>query len=192
MSCMRFFTSILTIAAFSFCSLSSQAAKYALDPSHTFASFEISHFGISTIRGRFDRKEGSIEFDREAKTGKIAITIDTTSISTGLPNFDSILKGSALFDVVTYPTAKFSSDKLVFEGDSITEVFGNFTLLGKTLPLTLKALNFGCRTAALTRQEICGGDFEATFDRTTYGMDYAVNFGMTKTVKLVIQIEAIK
>jgi polyisoprenoid-binding protein YceI len=183
---------LLALVALGAVCLPSHAAKYTLDPNHTFASFEISHFGISTIRGRFDRKEGSVEFDRAAKTGKIAITIDTSSISTGLPVFDRILRGSALFDVAAHPTAKFASDNLVFEGDNITEVIGNFTLLGKTLPLTLKAVNFGCRTAALTRQEICGGDFEATFDRSTYGMDYAVSFGMAKTVKLVIQIEAIK
>jgi polyisoprenoid-binding protein YceI len=192
---MRFFSLFLTIVALGALgasSLPSHAATYVLDPNHTFASFEISHFGISTIRGRFDRKEGSVEFDRAAKSGKVAITIDTTSISTGVPFFDRILQGSALFDTATYPTAKFASDKLVFEGDNITEVVGNFTLLGKTLPLTLKAVNFGCRTAALTRQEICGGDFEATFDRSTYGMNYAVSLGMTKTVKLVIQIEAIK
>lgn len=192
MSSMRFLTLFLTFAAVCANSLPAHAAKYTLDPDHTFASFEISHFGISTIRGRFDRKEGSVEFDRAAKTGKIAITIDTTSINTGVPFFDRILQGSALFDVAVHPTAKFASDKLVFEGDNITEVIGNFTLLGKTLPLTLKAVNFGCRTTTLTRQEICGGDFEATFDRSTYGMNYAVNFGMTKTVKLVIQIEAIK
>lgn len=195
MSFMRSLFSLLAIVALGALgtsSLPAHAAKYTLDPNHTFASFEISHFGISTIRGRFDRKEGSVEFDREAKTGKIAITIDTTSINTGVPFFDRILLGSALFDVAVHPTAKFASDKLVFEGDNVTEVIGNFTLLGKTLPLTLKAVNFGCRTAALTRQEICGGDFEATFDRSTYGMNYAVNFGMSKTVKLVIQIEAIK
>jgi polyisoprenoid-binding protein YceI len=187
-----FLAPFLVFAAISSTALRGHAATYNVDTSHTFASFEISHFGISTIRGRFDRKEGSIELDRAAKTGKIDMTIDTTSISTGLPTFDRILQSSALFDVATYPTAKFASDKLVFEGDSITEVTGNFTLLGKTLPLTLKAVNFGCRTAALTRQEICGGDFEATFDRSTYGMNYGVSLGMTKTVKLVIQVEAVK
>jgi polyisoprenoid-binding protein YceI len=186
------YLTVLVVATLGLNSLPSAAATYTVDLTHTFAWFEISHFGTSTIRGRFDRKEGSIELDRAAKTGKIDMTIDTTSISTGLTTFDRIMRSSALFDTDTYPTAKFVSDKLVFEGDSITEVSGNFTLLGKTLPLTLKAINFSCRAAALTKQEICGGDFEATFDRSTYGMNYAVAFGMTKTVKLVIQVEAAK
>ena len=33
-----------------------QSANYAIDPTHTFASFEISHFGAAVNRGRFDKK----------------------------------------------------------------------------------------------------------------------------------------
>ena len=53
-----------------------QSATYAIDPTHTFASFEISHFGTSTNRGRFDKKSGSVQFDKAGKTGKVDITLD--------------------------------------------------------------------------------------------------------------------
>ena len=43
---------------------------YAIDPSHTFVTFEATHFGTSTNRGRFDKKEGTVELDKAAKTGK--------------------------------------------------------------------------------------------------------------------------
>jgi len=33
-----------------------QAADYAMDPTHTFVTFEIGHFGTTTNRGRFDKK----------------------------------------------------------------------------------------------------------------------------------------
>ena len=55
-----------------------QSATYAIDPTHTFVTFEASHFGTSTLRGRFDKKEGTVQFDRAAKTGKVEITIDMT------------------------------------------------------------------------------------------------------------------
>ena len=48
-----------------------QSANYAIDPTHTFASFEISHFGAAVNRGRFDKKEGTVQLDKAAKTGKI-------------------------------------------------------------------------------------------------------------------------
>jgi polyisoprenoid-binding protein YceI len=61
-----------------------RGATYAIDPTHTFVSFEVSHFGTSTNRGRFDKKEGTVQFDRAAKTGRVEITIDMTSINSGV------------------------------------------------------------------------------------------------------------
>ena len=69
---------------------SAQAATYAIDPTHTFATFEIGHMGATTNRGRFDKKEGKIEFDRAAKTGKVEITLDITSINTGTAAFNKV------------------------------------------------------------------------------------------------------
>ena len=168
------------------------AATYEIDATHTFANFEITHFATSTTRGRFDKKEGTLQFDRAAKTGKIDITIYTGSINTGIPVFDKFLTGFSLFDSAAFPTAKFVADKFNFNGDKVTDVSGSFTLLGKTNPVTLKATNFNCYSHPLLKREVCGGDFEATIDRSQYGMNYGLIFGFSKVVRLVVQVEAIK
>ena len=168
------------------------AATYEIDATHTFANFEITHFATSTTRGRFDKKEGTLQFDRVAKTGKIDITIYTGSINTGIPVFDKFLTGFSLFDSAAFPTAKFVADKFNFNGDKVTDVSGSFTLLGKTNPVTLKATNFNCYSHPLLKREVCGGDFEATIDRSQYGMNYGLIFGFSKEVRLVVQVEAIK
>lgn len=169
-----------------------QAATYAIDPTHTFVTFEISHFGATTNRGRFDKKQGSVEFDRAAKTGKVDITIDTTSVNTGTPPFDKHLQSADLFDAAKHPTIKFVSDKFSFNGDKVSEVTGQLTLLGKTAPITLKATQFNCYDSPMLKREVCGGDFEATIDRTQWGMNYGVEWGFPKNVRLVVQIEAVK
>lgn len=169
-----------------------QAATYEIDPFHTFATFEINHFATSTTRGRFDKKEGTLQFDRAAKSGKIDISIYTGSISTGIPVFDKFLTGFSLFDSAAYPTARFVADKFNFDGDKVTDVSGRFTLLGKTNPVTLKATNFNCYPHSLLRREVCGGDFETTIDRSQYGMNYGLIFGFSKDVRLVVQVEAIR
>ena len=169
-----------------------QAATYAIDPTHTFVTFEISHFGATTNRGRFDKKQGSVEFDRAAKTGKVDITIDTTSVSTGTPQFDKHLQSADLFDAAKHPTIKFVSDKFSFNGDKVSEVAGQLTLMGKTAPVTLKATQFNCYDSPMLKREVCGGDFETTIDRTQWGMNYGVEWGFPKNVRLVVQIEAIK
>ncbi len=169
-----------------------QSATYAIDPTHTFASFEIVHFGTSTIRGRFDKKEGSVTLDRAAKTGKAEITIDMASINTGVAPFDGHLKSADLFDVAKFPTAKFVGDKFGFAGDKVTEVAGTLTLMGKTQPVTLKATNFSCYLNPMLKREVCGGDFETVIQRSAFGITYALPMAAPDSVRLLVQVEAVK
>jgi len=169
-----------------------ESATYAFDPAHTFATFEIRHFGTSTNRGRFDKTEGSVQLDRADKSGKVDLTIDMASINTGFPPFTKHLRSADLFDTDKYPTAKFTADKFSFNDDKVSEVSGNLTLMGKTNPVTLKATNFNCYQSPMLKREVCGGDFEATLDRTAYGINYGIQWGFPKDVHLVIQVEAVK
>jgi polyisoprenoid-binding protein YceI len=169
-----------------------ESAAYAIDPTHTFVSFEIGHFGTSTNRGRFDKKDGSIQFDRAGKTGKVDITVDVTSINTGFEVFTKHLQSPDLFDAAKYPTMKFSSQKFAFNGDKVSEIVGSLTLLGKTLPVTLKASQFNCYQSPVLKREVCGGDFETTIDRTQWGMNYGIDWGFPKEVKVIVQVEASK
>jgi polyisoprenoid-binding protein YceI len=102
-----------------------QSATYAIDPTHTFVTFESPHFGTSTNRGRFDKKSGSVQFDRAAKTGKVDITIETGSISTGTAAFDKHLQSKDFFNAAEFPTARFVADKFSFNGDKVSEVAGS-------------------------------------------------------------------
>lgn len=169
-----------------------QSASYAIDPTHTFVTFEIGHFGATTNRGRFDKKDGSVQFDKAGKTGKVEISVDATSINSGTPAFDKHLQSADLFNAAAHPTIKFVSDKFVFNGDKVSEVAGQLTLLGKTAPVTLKATQFACYQSPMLKREVCGGDFETTIDRTTFGMNYGVDWGFPKNVRLVVQVEAVK
>ena len=169
-----------------------EPANYAIDPTHTFVTFEISHFGATVNRARFDKKQGSVQLDKAAKSGKVEISFDTTSVNSGTPAFDKHLQSADLFDSAKHPTMKFVADKFVFNGDKVASVEGQLTLLGKTGPLTLKANQFNCYDSPMLKREVCGGDFEATIDRTQWGMNYGVEWGFPKNVRLVVQIEAVK
>lgn len=169
-----------------------EPASYSIDPTHTFATFEISHFGASMNRARFDKKTGSVTLDKAAKTGKVDITIDTTSVNSGTPAFDKHLQSPDLFDTAKHPTMTFKGDQFTFDGEKVTAVAGQLTLLGKTAPVTLKANQFACYQSPMLKREVCGGDFEATIDRTVWGMNYGVDWGFPKNVRLVVQVEAVK
>jgi polyisoprenoid-binding protein YceI len=168
------------------------AADYAIDPTHTFATFEIGHFGASVNRGRFDKKEGSVQFDRAAKTGKVDVSFDVASVNTGTAAFDKHIASADILNAAEHPKARFVSDKFSFNGDKVSEVSGQLTLLGKTQPVTLKANAFNCYESPMLKREVCGGDFETTIDRTAFGVNYGVDWGFPKNVRLVLQVEAVK
>lgn len=168
-----------------------EPGTYSIDPSHTFVTFEALHFGTSTLRGRFDKKEGTVAFDRAGKTGKAEITIDMTSVSTGVAPLDTHLKSKDFFNAAENPTARFVGDKFSFNGDKVSEISGTLTMLGKTQPVTLKAVNFNCYTNPMFKREVCGGDFETTITRSQWGITYGLP-GIPDSIRLLIQVEAIK
>lgn len=168
-----------------------QSLNFNVDPAHTFSYFEIRHNGTSTIRGRFDKKEGTVALDRTAKTGKADITIDVSSLSTGVAPLDAHLKTKDFFNAAEFPTIRFVGDAFSFDAGKVTAVAGTLTLLGKTLPATLKATYFNCYENARLKREVCGGDFETTILRSAYGMTNALP-RIPDEVTIKIQIEAIR
>lgn len=169
-----------------------QSTTYQIDPTHTFVTFEAQHFGTSTNRGRFDKKSGTIQIDRAARTGKADITIETASISTGVAPFDGHLRSKDFFNAAEHPTARFTGEQFSYDAaGKVTSVAGRLTLLGKTQPVTLTASNFNCYDNPMLKREVCGGDFETTIQRSQYGMTYGLP-GIPDQVRLVIQVEAVK
>jgi polyisoprenoid-binding protein YceI len=168
-----------------------QSATYAIDPTHTFASFEIGHFGTSINRGRFDKKEGTVQFDRAGRTGKVDITIDMSSINTGVAPFDGHLKSPDFFNTAQFPTARFVGERFVFNGDKVSEVQGQLTLMGKTQPVTLKASNFNCYLNPMLKREVCGGDFETTLLRAQWNLG-GLPMVAPDSVRVIVQVEAVK
>jgi polyisoprenoid-binding protein YceI len=167
------------------------AESFTLDPSHTFPSFEVTHLGFSIQRGRFDRTTGKVTLDVAAKKGTADITIDTASVDTGLGKLEERLRGEDFFNVARYPTMTFRSSQFTFDGDNVTSVTGDLTLLGVTRPVTLKASYFRCGEHPMARKKACGADLAGTIKRSDYGMKYLVG-PVGDDVTLHIQVEALK
>ena len=185
-------STLVASAVLAFGSAHAAPAVYTLDADHTYASFAIDHYGASVNRARFDEVAGSVRFDPAAKVGAIDLFAQVASIYSGSRGFDEHLLSPDLFDAGRYPTMRFASDRLVFDGERLIEVPGQLTLLGRTLPVTLKASQFRCYPNKRAKTEACGGDFEAVIDRTQWGMNYLVDVGMPKNVRITATIEAFR
>jgi len=146
--------------------------------------------GTSTIRGRFDKVGGVVEFGAKAQRLDASITIDTASVSSGVPLLDAQLKGREMLAVAAYPQAYFTARGARFEGEVPREVRGEFTLRGISQPLSLRALRWNCALNPLFRRTVCGGDFEGELIRSSFGITHSLPF-VADRVRLLIQVEGI-
>lgn len=115
---------------------------YVIDGSHTFPSYTYSHFGLTTQQHQFNNTTGTVVIDREAKTAKIDVTIDMTSIETGFELFNEHIQSDDFFNTEEFPTATFVSDTVKVKGDEPVSVDGQLTIKGITKPVRLTLSNF--------------------------------------------------
>ena len=174
-------------------SLAAAAAPetFVIDGSHTFPRFEYSHFGYSNQVSRFDKTSGKIVLDRAAKSGSVDVVIDTTSVNTGFPVFNSHLQAEDFFDTKKYPTITFKSNKLNFDGDKLASVDGNLTIKGVTKPVRLDVTSFQCMTHPMLKKDACGANAVTKIKRSEFNAGkYAPYVG--DEVTLTIPVEAVK
>lgn len=169
-----------------------KGATYVIDPTHTFVNYEIGHYGTTTNRGRFSTSDGTVKIDASGAGGAIDITLDISSINTGVDLLNRHLQSKDFFNVAEFPTGRFSADRIVFSGDKVTGVAGTLTLLGKSKPVQLDAKRFKCYVSPIFSRQVCGGDFETVITRSDYGIVWGLNFGFEDQVRLIVQVEAIR
>jgi polyisoprenoid-binding protein YceI len=172
--------------------------NYTIDPTHTYAYFEVEHLGVSIQRGRFDRTSGKFSVDRAAHTGAVELNIETGSVSTGdnvkgsrPRTLDDHLKTADFFNPGEFPRMTFKSTGVKFSGDNPAEVAGTLTLLGVTKPLTLKVERWVCKDNPMNKKPMCGGNATATLKRTDWGMKYGVP-AIGDEIRLWISVEGYK
>ena len=169
-----------------------EPVRYCFDPTHTIVHFELLHFGTSTIRGRFGPLAGEAVLDRAARKGRVQVEIDTSKVDTGVPVLDARVKEGDILAVQAHPRAYLVAEGVEFDDAGRVKVLrGEFTLRGVSQPLTLTALRFNCYTSPLVRREVCGGDFEGRFNRSTVGINHSLPF-VADTVRLLVQVEALR
>jgi polyisoprenoid-binding protein YceI len=110
--------------------------SWRLDPSRSGVEFHVRHFyGLMTVKGHFDRFEGTIELGSEPA---VQLTIDADSLDTKNKKRDAHLRSTDFFDVEHHPQVRFVSDSAVLDGDTLT-VRGQLHAAGKLVPLELHA-----------------------------------------------------
>jgi polyisoprenoid-binding protein YceI len=164
---------------------------YVIDPTHTFARFSYSHFGLSTQLSKFDKTSGTVVLDKAAKTASVDIVIDTKSVDTGYATFNEHIQAPDFLDTAQFPTATFKSTKVDFAGDKPTAIHGNLTIKGITKPVTLKVTHFVNMPHPMLKKDAIGADASTVIKRSDFNAGkYAPNVGDEVTIS--VALEAVK
>jgi polyisoprenoid-binding protein YceI len=172
----------------------SAADTYVLDVkgAHYYAGFQVSHLGFSTMHGRFDKMDGTIEFDADnIAASKVNITIDAASINTNHAKRNEHLKSPDFFNVAEFPTITFVSTKMELTDEKSGIVTGELTMLGvtKTITLDAKIMNVGLNP--FSKAPTAAWSARGVIKRSDFGMKYGLP-AIGDEITLLLDIEALK
>jgi polyisoprenoid-binding protein YceI len=112
--------------------------RWSVDRDETAVTFAVKTFwGLATVRGRFDRFDGSYEVGPDGTT--IELTIDPDSLDTGNGTRDKHLRSTDFFGVAEHPEVRFTSTRVRDAGDGTLRVEGDLEAAGKVVPLEFDA-----------------------------------------------------
>ncbi len=183
-------TGILAIAA----SLAmAQTSTWAIDPAHSQIEFVVRHMTVSNVHGRFGNIQGNVIVnDVDATKSTVQVTIDMTTLDTGVSQRDTDVKSANFFDVAKFPTATFTSTTVVKNGTHLT-VTGNLTLHGITRPVELDVDGPSAPVPGMDHKPHSGFSATTTINRKDFGVGPNVGGAMVSDeTKLTIELEVVK
>ena len=168
-----------------------QVESYTIDPRHTFPTFEVMHLGMSLQRGFFRKTSGKVTIDRTTRAGTLDVTIDATSVDTGIDKLAVHIRAEDFLHASQFPTITFKGNKFAFDGDKLKSIEGDLTMKGVTKPVTLAAQHFACGNHPANKKAMCGGEFTASIKRSDWGIKYGIP-NTADDMLLRIAVEAFK
>jgi len=167
--------------------LSAQAQTLKVDPIHSSIRAGVVHLGITTVWGRFDDFEGTIDLTEGKES--VAFTVKTTSVNTAVEKRDTHLRSKDFFNVEKFATATFKSTAVKKLDAKTYEVTGDFTLLDVTQPVTTKVVLTGTGKG-MEGEARTGFETAFTVKRSAFGIKF-MEGALSDDVKVEINVEAI-
>ena len=170
-----------------------QVSTWVPDKMHSEVDFSILHLGLSNVRGHFGNIGGRIALNESDITkSTVNITIDLTTVDTGVAARDADLKSPNFFDTAQFPTATFVSSSVAKNGKGLT-VSGNLTLHGVTKPVVLQVEGPTGPVPGMDKKPHSGFSATTAISRTAFGI--ATTFPSAVVgdeVKLTIDLDVAK
>jgi len=168
---------------------------WSIDPVHSTIVVTARHFGLSSIRGRFNEFAGTLQIARPVEQSTVAAEIKSASIDTANSMRDAHLRSADFLDVEQFPTISYRGTELRAVDSKQWLLDGELTLNGvtKPVPLQLSFLGVGQDGSGGTRAA-----FHASTDlrRDDFSINYSdvIKAGIAvvgTTLRVEIDVEVV-
>ena len=166
---------IIFSANFSF----AQAKTWKDDPTHSKLTFTITHHGLSSVFGLFQKFEATITSSKpDFSDAVFELSADIASINTEVEMRDNNLRSANFFNVAKYPTMTFKSTSIVNTTGMKDrfKVTGNLTMHGVTKSVTMEVWFRGTLYDAATKKTAAGFQILGIINRADFGVGPADPF----------------
>jgi polyisoprenoid-binding protein YceI len=171
------------------------ATQWVLDPSHSELGFKVKHLMISNVKGAFTRFSAVVDGEDFTKS-TIALTIDSSSVTTFDEGRDGHLRAADFFDVEHHPEIKFTSTSFKQEDGDDYKLQGLLTIKDVTHPVTLDVEFGGINTDPWGNRK-AGFSVSGKINRKDWGLNWnsALETGgvlVSDEVKITAEVQLVK
>ncbi len=175
--------------------------RWEIDSSHSSVHFSVRHLVIAKVRGTFARWSGTVQVpEGDFSKATVSVSIDASSIETGVADRDAHLKSPDFFDVAQYPELRFVGRRVQPRSATEVDVVGDLTIKGVTREVVLQVEQHGqtkdpwghLRAAFTAKTSIDRKDFGLTWNQAleTGGVVVGDRVEIEADIEAVKQVEA--
>lgn len=137
-----------------------------------------SETAVENFTGRTNKIRGSLTFDPVTRSGSGSVTVDGSSIDTGIANRNNHMNSANWLNFAARPEVKFTATRVTRVSGDNYRVAGNLTMNGVTRPVTADATVRYTPANATTRETGLKGNVLAVSTRFNVKLsDFGVKNG---------------
>ncbi len=162
---------------------------YGIDTNHSQLGFAVTHLGISTIRGTFDRYSGALHVGEDLASTVVTVDAEMESINSGNRYRDEHMFGPDFFDTANHPQMTFRSTSIVDSAHGYA-MTGDLSIKGVTHPVTFTTSFNGANIFPMDQSTHYGFSASGSISRSAFGVSYGVPM-VSDEVKLTLDVQFI-
>lgn len=170
---------------------------WVIDSAHSEINFSARHMMISTVRGRFEKFSGTVNFDEaEPARTTVDVQIEAASVNTKEAQRDGHLKSPDFFDAEKYPYLTFKSKRVEVKDSHHAKLYGDLTIRDVTKPVVLD-VEYAGQAKSPWGTFSAGFSAQTKINREDWGLTWnqALETGgvlVGKEVTISIEVEIVK